>query len=83
MSRAKKKGKRETLNTTRRMDSRSETAGVPAPLNATNRVVMIAEAAYFLAEQRQFTPGYQLDDWLAAERQIDALFRRNFLPSSN
>jgi hypothetical protein len=54
------------------MDSRSEAAGVPAPLNATNGVAMIAEAAYYLAEKRQFTPGCELDDWLAAERQIDA-----------
>lgn len=31
---------------------------------------MIAMAAYYLAEQRQFAPGYELQDWLTAERQI-------------
>lgn len=31
---------------------------------------MIAIAAYFLAEQRDFTPGHELDDWLEAERRI-------------
>ena len=31
---------------------------------------MIATAAYFYAEHRRFEPGYELEDWLAAERQI-------------
>jgi hypothetical protein len=30
----------------------------------------IAERAYFKAEQRGFTPGRELDDWLAAEREL-------------
>lgn len=34
---------------------------------------LIAEAAYFRAEQRGFVPGYELADWLAAEIEIDAL----------
>lgn len=33
---------------------------------------MIAEAAYFHAEHRGFEPGHELDDWLAAENQINA-----------
>jgi hypothetical protein len=33
---------------------------------------MIAEAAYFLAEQRGFTPGGELADWIAAEQHVDA-----------
>ena len=42
-----------------------------APL-ATNLDLtdMIATAAYYLAEQRQFVPGDELQDWLAAERLI-------------
>jgi hypothetical protein len=32
---------------------------------------MIAEAAYFQAERRGFTPGCELEDWLAAEAQVD------------
>lgn len=31
----------------------------------------IAVAAYYLAEARGFQPGSELDDWLAAESQID------------
>jgi len=34
---------------------------------------MIAEAAYLRAEHRGFTPGSEVEDWLAAEREIDAL----------
>ena len=30
-------------------------------------------AAYLLAEQRGFTPGHELSDWLAAEAEIDRL----------
>ena len=30
----------------------------------------IAVAAYYRAEQRGFTPGGELDDWLEAEREL-------------
>jgi hypothetical protein len=40
-------------------------SGQPPP-----REIMIATAAYYLAEHRNFQPGYELDDWLTAERQI-------------
>lgn len=35
------------------------------------RECMIREAAYFKAQQRGFAPGRELEDWLAAEREID------------
>lgn len=31
---------------------------------------MIAEAAYYRAEQRGFTPGHEIPDWIEAEREI-------------
>jgi hypothetical protein len=34
---------------------------------------MIAEAAYFRAARREFAPGGELQDWLAAEREVNAL----------
>lgn len=43
-------------------------------LAGEDRRQLIAEAAYFRAEQRGFHPGAELDDWLAAEIEIDALF---------
>ncbi|MET0658459.1 MAG: DUF2934 domain-containing protein [Steroidobacteraceae bacterium] len=46
-------------------------ATAPQPVEAdTPREAMIAEAAYYRAENRGFTPGYELDDWLAAEAEI-------------
>jgi hypothetical protein len=41
-----------------------------AELNAQERAERIAQAAYFLAEQRAFAPNHELDDWLAAERSL-------------
>jgi Protein of unknown function (DUF2934) len=32
---------------------------------------MIARAAYFRAQQRHFEPGHELEDWLAAESEVD------------
>jgi Protein of unknown function (DUF2934) len=31
----------------------------------------IAEIAYFSAERRGFSPGYELDDWLQAEQEVE------------
>ena len=43
----------------------------PALPTATAELThMIATAAYYLAEQRQFTPGHELQDWLVAEQLI-------------
>jgi hypothetical protein len=45
----------------------------PAPAEVQgSRVQQIAVAAYYLAERRNFSPGSELEDWLSAERQIDA-----------
>ncbi len=33
---------------------------------------MIATAAYFIAAERHFAPGHEVDDWLEAERRIQA-----------
>lgn len=32
---------------------------------------MIAEGAYFRAQRRHFLPGHELEDWLAAEAEVD------------
>jgi hypothetical protein len=39
--------------------------------NVGSRYERISDAAYRRAEQRGFAPGQELDDWLAAEREID------------
>jgi hypothetical protein len=50
----------------------------PAPvqnveISADARRGMIAEAAYLRAERRGFASGYELDDWIAAENEVDTL----------
>ncbi len=40
------------------------------------RARMIAEAAYYIAEQRGFIHGHHDKDWAAAEKQIDELLAR-------
>jgi hypothetical protein len=42
------------------------------PVTAEMRQAMIAEAAYYIAEQRGFGSGRDVDDWLLAEKRIDA-----------
>ncbi len=32
---------------------------------------MIAERAYYKAENRGFTAGHEIDDWLVAEREVN------------
>jgi len=34
---------------------------------------LTAERAYYKAERRGFAPGHELEDWLAAEREVEAL----------
>jgi len=41
-----------------------------APHPITERRSMIAEAAYYRAKQRNFEPGHELEDWLAAENEV-------------
>jgi hypothetical protein len=53
----------------------------PTPIDASSaetaskdpahRHEMIAEAAFFISQARGFTPSQELDDWLAAEREIE------------
>jgi hypothetical protein len=40
--------------------------------DSPNRGRLIAEAAYYRAERRGFAPGHEVEDWLDAEREIDA-----------
>ena len=42
------------------------------PVDSGARHVLIEQLAYQYAESRGFTPGHELDDWLAAEAAIDA-----------
>lgn len=43
-----------------------------ALVSPEERAGMIAVAAYTRAEMRGFEPGHELDDWLAAEKEVEA-----------
>lgn len=60
-------GADESTQITRRSLERRE-----IPSFSDDRAQRIAERAYWRAEQRGFTPGRELDDWLEAEREYDA-----------
>jgi hypothetical protein len=49
---------------------RGEGLATALPAEADDRLRRIQETAYFKAQRRAFVPGYELDDWLAAEREI-------------
>jgi hypothetical protein len=62
---------------TKKTDSRSgdlekyrETASNPE-LSTHERKALIQQIAYLKAEKRGFSKGGELDDWLAAEKEID------------
>lgn len=42
------------------------------PFSEDARRQLIAEAAYYRAAQRGFDPGGEVEDWLAAEAEVDA-----------
>lgn len=40
---------------------------------------LIRESAYFKAQRRGFTPGHEVEDWLAAERELGRASRSSLL----
>jgi hypothetical protein len=47
--------------------------GPESGIDKEDRRQMIAEAAYFRYQQRGDDPGCDIDDWLAAEQEIDRM----------
>lgn len=48
----------------------SKLVATPAP--QIDRQQLIAEAAFHRAEARGFEPGHEIEDWLAAEAEVNA-----------
>ena len=63
--------------TTPAKTSTSKKSTAPMPISEDQRRGMIAEKAYLKAEQRGFAGGDPLEDWLAAESEVDALLSHN------
>jgi DUF2934 family protein len=47
-------------------------APYPTFVDPQQRSGLIAQAAYFRALNRGFAPGHDMEDWLAAEVEVDA-----------
>ncbi|MEO6382201.1 MAG: DUF2934 domain-containing protein [Nitrobacter sp.] len=56
-------------------DSDSSAAGAAAVISPQERQRKIAEAAYLRAEQRGFAAGWEQEDWLLSEAEIDRLIQ--------
>lgn len=73
---------RQATATSRKIDAKPHRIGrkssVPSPNSTSNeedRLRMISDAAYFRALGRGFASGDPVDDWLAAEAEIDGIPR--------
>ena len=51
-------------------------ASVAAGPSPAEREAMVRTAAYFRAQRRGFQPGYEWEDWLAAEEEVAARTQR-------
>jgi hypothetical protein len=47
------------------------------PISAHERERLVAEAAYYRAQRRGFTPGYELQDWVEAEAEVNRLIGKS------
>jgi hypothetical protein len=54
----------------------------PGFVDPQQRAALIARAAYFRAMNRGFDPGYELEDWLSAEAEVDAELMRGTAESA-
>jgi len=43
------------------------------------RVQLIASAAFFISEKRHFAPGYEVEDWLKAEAEVEKMLAERAL----
>lgn len=62
--------------------SRVQTSGQAVAITAERRRQLIAEAAYLRAERRGFGAGDPLDDWLAAESEVDTALAQRAQPAA-
>ena len=56
----------------RKGDSKNSPVAAPS-VSAEERQRFVAQAAYFRAEKRGFSPGYELQDWFEAEMEVKRL----------
>jgi len=69
--RVKKSARRAAVSAKKEPQALISATALPA-VSAEERHAMIARAAYLRSERRGFAPGSEAEDWLAAEKEIDA-----------
>jgi hypothetical protein len=52
-------------------------------IDPESRRALIAQAAFYRAERRGFEPGHEVQDWLAAEAEVDTGLTLGVAPSGN
>ena len=72
-TRSKAKAKKSTSAPSGRKAGGAGKAQAPGPgaIGMDERQQMIQVAAYWKARDRGFQPGHEMDDWLAAEQEVD------------
>ena len=75
--RARQPAPKRPVSTRPKAAAPKKTAPKPAAGTVTagdaDRQAMVAMAAYFRAQKRGFAPGYEVEDWVAAEAEISEL----------
>ena len=56
---------------------------VAAVIDPDHRRALIAEVAYYRSERRGFEPGYEVEDWLSAEAEVDTALTLGVMKSGN
>jgi hypothetical protein len=84
-SKSSKASKKSTTNRKTAAAKTTRTSKKAAAINISEdqRLSMIAEAAYLKAEKRGFAGGNPVDDWLAAESEVDTLLSSHPIQRAN
>jgi len=56
-----------------------DNAGGDGDFGGDERVQLIASAAFFISEKRHFAPGYEVEDWLKAEAEVEKMLAERAL----
>ena len=68
-SKSKKSTSSTSTSTSKKSRKKNPILGVDAEYGE-DRFYRTAERAYYIAEARGFEPGYEMEDWLAAEAEV-------------
>ena len=70
-----KETKTTNTNTRNNLDTTNQAAAARQTTTTDQRFSMIQTAAYLRAEKRSFQGGNPVQDWIDAEREIDAILK--------